>query len=117
MSIVFNVCISVDIETFGTNSKTFKGFVGGVAVLVCAPPNSAPQSDLKWTRRGSGSALPSNSRVLPNGDLHISPLKASDAGEYRCIATNSLLGQKERGRYMTLRVSSEWTDDVHRARS
>ena len=102
-----SICAVIN-EDFNVVSRSIQGFVGGVAILPCAPPTSTPKPNIRWVRRGSGNKVPDSSEVLPSGDLYLHSLSAGDSGQYRCVVVNTVLQEKKRGPYLTLNVSSEW---------
>ena len=102
-----SLCVVIN-DDFEVVSKSIQGFVGGVAILPCAPPTSTPKPTYRWVRRGSRNKVPSTSEVLPSGDLYFHSLTAGDSGDYRCVVVNNVLQEKKRGPYLTFNVSSEW---------
>ena len=101
-----SICAVIN-EDFNVVSRSIQGFVGGVAILPCAPPTSTPKPAIRWVRRGSGNKVPDSSEVLPSGDLYLHSLSAGDSGQYRCVVVNTVLQERKRGPYLTLNVSSE----------
>ncbi|KAJ3641124.1 hypothetical protein Zmor_027642 [Zophobas morio] len=75
------------------------------AVLFCNI-NSVPAAQIKWEQNTK--PLPHNTRYvpLPTGALLITKTHSSDAGSYRCIATNSLLKKTKNSKIVELTVSS-----------
>jgi len=67
------------------------GTLNGNVTLFCNPESSPPASKT-WYQNGSPLATGSDSSAhywqLPNGNLHISQLSQSDAGNYTCTAQN-----------------------------
>ncbi|XP_039476218.1 hemicentin-1 [Oreochromis aureus] len=63
--------------------------VGGVAVLSCQVEGNM-RHNLTWHRGGHAiRARAGRVKLLPNSFLQISEVRAQDAGEYRCVATNA----------------------------
>lgn len=63
--------------------------VGGVAVLSCQVEGSM-RHNLTWDRAGRTiRARAGRVKLLSDGSLQISGVRAQDAGEYRCVATNA----------------------------
>lgn len=63
--------------------------VGGVAVLSCQVEGNM-RHNLTWYRGGYAiRARAGRVKLLPNSYLQISAVRAQDAGEYRCVATNA----------------------------
>ncbi|XP_044262319.1 protogenin A-like [Tribolium madens] len=75
------------------------------AVLFCNI-NSFPAAQIKWEQ--DFKPLPHNTRYvpLPTGALLITKTHSSDAGSYRCIATNNLLKKTKYSKIVELTVSS-----------
>ncbi|XP_063968758.1 peroxidasin homolog isoform X1 [Lytechinus pictus] len=62
---------------------------GTSAVIHCAA-NGYPLPRISWTKEGANVVENQRFRILSTGSLHISNTRFSDAGDYRCDATNSL---------------------------
>ncbi|XP_074526683.1 hemicentin-1 [Halichoeres trimaculatus] len=63
--------------------------VGGVALLSCQVEGSM-RHNLTWYRAGRViRARAGRVKLLADSSLQISPVRAQDAGEYRCVATNA----------------------------
>lgn len=63
--------------------------VGSVAVLFCQVEGSM-RHNLTWERAGRTiRARAGRVRLLSDGSLQISGVRTQDAGEYRCVATNT----------------------------
>lgn len=63
--------------------------VGAVAVLSCKVEGSM-RHNLTWYRAGRAIQAPTGGfKVLPDSSLRISGVRAQDAGEYHCVATNA----------------------------
>ncbi|CAL8100852.1 unnamed protein product [Calicophoron daubneyi] len=91
-----------------------EGMVGGTAVMECQP-EGAPAMTTKWLHNGTelspgvstldtetgGAKCSQMYCVLPNGNLLIYNLVASCAGEYTCVAVNTL-GQANSSAYLTV---------------
>ncbi|KAK3107099.1 hypothetical protein FSP39_007139 [Pinctada imbricata] len=77
----------------GNLRQTFRLQVGDTAVFHCKPPVGKPEPKVLW-RKGQ-EWIQGNSRVQvkDNGDLVISSVMVSDAGQYTCMAKN-MAGEK-----------------------
>ena len=62
---------------------------GQSAVIHCAA-NGYPLPSISWTRQGENVVENIRFRVLSTGSLHITNVRFSDTGEYRCDAANSV---------------------------
>ena len=65
--------------------------LGGNVTTICQP-EAAPRADNVWQRDGMN-VNPSEEetarvRLMPNGNLRITGVVASDAGTYTCVASN-----------------------------
>nr|KAI8744112.1 contactin-like; partial [Biomphalaria glabrata] len=85
-----------------------QGAVGGNITISCIP-EAAPRATIKWLKGGVELG-----HVKPNGDLELSSLTRSDAGEYTCVATNQL-GEAKSSCWLDIQdeiVFSERPDDL-----
>ncbi|XP_071494887.1 peroxidasin homolog [Diadema antillarum] len=62
---------------------------GQSAVIHCAA-NGYPLPAISWSKQGADVLNDARFRILSTGSLHISQTRFSDAGEYRCDATNNI---------------------------
>ncbi|KAG8191909.1 hypothetical protein JTE90_019843 [Oedothorax gibbosus] len=62
---------------------------GGNITIPCRP-EAAPFPDFTWKRDNYGLSSVGRIRILPNGYLHINPVRREDEGRYSCIAKNVL---------------------------
>ncbi|KAG1667592.1 Interference hedgehog [Nymphon striatum] len=69
---------------------------GNVAVIPCKPPHSVPVAVTEFLVNNRTRIFKSNGRfsLLPSGNLHISNVRKTDEGIYRCIVNNPFLGHK-----------------------
>ena len=61
-----------------------------MAIIECSPPHSIPPATVSWLK-DSQPLSDERFTVLSNGSLYIASVETSDAGQYVCIAVNSLL--------------------------
>ena len=57
-------------------------------ITIPCRPEAAPFPSFTWKRDGYGLSSVGRIRILPNGYLHINPVKREDEGRYTCIAKN-----------------------------
>lgn len=60
----------------------------GNTTIVC-DPEAAPQPAFQWKKDGIIIGSGGHRRILPNGNLLISPTSRDDEGVYTCIASNA----------------------------
>ncbi|KAG1673521.1 Neogenin [Nymphon striatum] len=73
---------------FDEQPKNQDGFVGQTARFECVIPGSPPAT-VSWIKDGRPLVLDkSRMLVLPSGSLEIYPVEESDAGSYKCNASN-----------------------------
>ena len=89
-----------DLNKFTTTDWLVAKEEGKHFVLRCMPPDSFPDGTVNWSRvdptaPGGKMPLPHSSHytLSSNDDLHFAHLRTSDAGDYSCTVTNSLLAQ------------------------
>ncbi|XP_056617717.1 immunoglobulin superfamily DCC subclass member 3 [Triplophysa dalaica] len=73
---------------FHTHPKSVSVDEGGVARFHCAV-SGVPEANISWERNGTAINKDDNRyTLLPNGILHITGVRQSDSGVYRCMASN-----------------------------
>lgn len=78
-------------EIFQLSPQDTFGVLGLTALIDCSPPYSVPPATVSWLK--DSQSLPSDRfTVLSNGSLQIMSVENSDAGQYVCVAENSVLG-------------------------
>ncbi|XP_015912441.1 contactin [Parasteatoda tepidariorum] len=60
---------------------------GGNITIPCRP-EAAPFPEFTWKRDNYGLSSVGRIKILPNGYLHINPVRRDDEGRYSCIAKN-----------------------------
>lgn len=86
--------------------KDTTAYEGTDVVLRCSPHASVPPADIVWARNDEVLDHASSHRlsVSQSGNLYILGVVSDDAGEYRCIASNSITGAVRRSDRATLTV-------------
>ena len=81
-------------------------YEGTDLVLRCLPHPSVPPADVVWMHNGETLDHASSDRlsVSQSGNLYILGVVSGDAGEYRCIARNSVTGAVRRSDKVMLTV-------------
>ncbi|KAA0701403.1 DENN domain-containing protein 4B [Triplophysa tibetana] len=73
---------------FHTHPESVSVDEGGVARFRCAV-SGVPEANISWERNGTDINKDDNRyTLLPNGILHITGVRQSDSGVYRCMASN-----------------------------
>ncbi|XP_071842570.1 uncharacterized protein [Apostichopus japonicus] len=82
-------------EDFKVEPSNADAVVGTPLVLECQPPKSNPNPIITWEKNGR-TIQPDEERVriLPDGNLMISPVVTGDEGNYRCVATIDVIGSE-----------------------
>ncbi|XP_045123177.1 protogenin B-like [Portunus trituberculatus] len=89
----------------------------GEALRLSCQIDSQPPASLLWTQ--DQQPLPQHDRYTTpfSGVLHIVGVQASDAGTYRCLASNTVLSKDRRSSSVTVTVLEAGEEDVFRAPS
>ena len=77
--------------------------IGQSIQLTCRPPLGVPTPIVSWEKDGRALDL-SDPRytLLENGDLVISDVRVTDAGDYQCAATNNAHTRSSRSGTVTV---------------
>lgn len=85
---------------------------GNVAVIPCTPPKGEPDPVVIFEYNGT--TIDRNTdryKLMPSGNLQISEVRPSDQGYYRCVAKNTVSGQKKNANnQVQLRVTAPLND-------
>ena len=77
--------------TFELQPEDEVAVIGSDVILNCLPPPSQPPTVVTWTKNSIELTGP-RFQILGNGSLAISGVLLEDQDDYRCTATNQLLG-------------------------
>lgn len=69
---------------------------GGSVLIVCDPVG-APRPTIRWYRQGSQITSGGRFNITEDGNLRITDVQDSDAGDYRCEATNTFSTESSTG--------------------
>ncbi|CAF0955687.1 unnamed protein product, partial [Didymodactylos carnosus] len=75
--------------TFGRTPllPTLRSTVGGLVTIICNP-EGAPRPQIQWMKNNVQFTSGGNVMIYPNGNLAISNVQLTDAGNYSCVASN-----------------------------
>ena len=81
---------------------------GATALLRCRFTDSNPPAVIHW-KKGTHPISPDNERVVlsPSGYLYIRNVSEEDAGEYHCLADNTVTEKRRRANVTVLSVNGE----------
>lgn len=77
-------------KEFRANPQPTQAVVGTRVTLSCLSPRGLPEPVISWQKGNNTISIREDGRlsIHPAGDLVIENVQRSDAGVYRCIATN-----------------------------
>ncbi|XP_063222076.1 roundabout homolog 2-like [Bacillus rossius redtenbacheri] len=89
-----NATLSVAVlrDEFRLEPKNLRATQGDSVLLECGPPKGTPEPTVFWRKNGQVIELADSDRfqIVDGGNLLIQDVRQSDAGQYQCVAKNTV---------------------------